>query len=659
MATIEIQSGSNAGTSADVNADVVLGRSPSSTLCLPDNRASRAHALVRKEMDDSYTILDMNSGNGTYLNGKRMPPDTPLPIQDGDTVVIGNTKLLFRNEGGPSRKRAASQADLVADDAALAAVMRVNDKGGQSINQTLDASMDILQARAEENEAVTIERLQAMVKVANELGHAGSQEELLGLILDKIFDIFPAADRGFIMLRDSEDGEMNPAVGRNRQQLQQDAEFAVSRTIINAVVEQRQSVLSMDAAEDFGAQQSIVDLAIRSLMCAPLICNEEILGVISVDTKQSGETFTDNDLAMLTGIASQAATALKNLVLFKEIQNQVKKTSELSRYMSPDVAQAVADGSLSAELGGKRARGTIFFCDIVGFTAISETMNPVELMESLNAYFQVTTDIVARNRGTINKFGGDMILAFWNVMFPDETPERNAIITSLQMQTAVWCFDLDLKAKEQHCIYLGIGLNTGDFAAGNLGGERIEYTVIGDNVNLAQRIESLAGRWQVFASATTVGPVLADCIAIALPPVTVKGKSEPIQLYSVRGIRLSAEETLLTVPAQLQRADGGAIGEGLITFCRKSPGSMDLEVATEETVPANQEVVLQLDLPEYDTPLALRGTVCDDSRDAHRGDAVYSLLSVCDIQGDEASLGFLQPGAPRTTGRNWDEMKRR
>lgn len=199
-----------------------------------------------------------------------------------------------------------------------------SDDSEQSINCTLDAgSIDILGSVGDENHDETIKRLQAMVKVSNEIGDVLNQQELLDKIMDKIFDIFPQADRSFILTKNKE-GAMEPAASRDRED-RGNKKIAVSSTIISNVVDKKQSVLSNDAASDFGAQQSIMDLSIRSMMCAPLIYKEDIIGVISVDTKSAEEAFDEDDLAMLTGIAAQAATAISNARLVQQIETETKK----------------------------------------------------------------------------------------------------------------------------------------------------------------------------------------------------------------------------------------------------------------------------------------------------------------------------------------------
>ncbi|MBN2713402.1 MAG: FHA domain-containing protein, partial [Planctomycetes bacterium] len=553
MAYLEIVEGLSQESSVECVGEVSMGRAPSNRLCIPDSRASRKHAQIREE-NGGFFLSDNGSANGTFLNRGRINPEIPHPLKNGDEIVICGTRMIFRDDTNQNNAQpAASKGKPITENSMLSIVMTDKDKGPAAVNVSMDASISMVDIREEEKSSEkglleAVKRLQAMVKVSADLGAITGRDKLLNMIMDNIFDVFPQADRSFILLKDYESGQMVPIVGKSRQEkIGQQDEFPISKTIIKAVIEEKRSILSNDAQDDdrFSAQQSIVDLSIRALMCAPFIYKDEILGIINVDTMSRMDSFDSDDLAMLTGIAAQAAIAIKNTHLLQDIEKETQTRAQLSRYISPDVVEGVLDGSIPLQLGADKKKGTVFFCDIVGFTAMSEKMTAMEVVDKLNRYFCVTTEIVTRNKGTLHKFGGDMIMAFWNVLLPDERAEYNSVMTSLEMQNAVWAFDQDLISQDQRPIYLGIGVNTGEFAGGNIGGDRIEYTIIGDNVNLGQRIESMAGRWQVFVSESTYLPIKDECIAVGLPPVMVKGKSQPIKIYSIRGVESGKGELSL------------------------------------------------------------------------------------------------------------------
>ena len=639
-----------------LSGEAVIGRGQGSDLCVPDNRVSRRHATL-EPTGDGYVIRDLGSANGTYVNRERLTAQEPRLLKDGDEVLVGSARLAF-HEGTPEERGATSAASAAAAPA-FSLVVTAGENDAAVVKSVLDASLSMIDLRAEERKssqamADAVKRLQAMVKISNSLGNLTDLGQVLERIMDSLFDVFPRADRACVLLLEPNGTELRPAVSRTRRPDADAQQFAVSRTIIETVIEQKQSVLSSDAQQDsrFGGQQSILDLSIRSMMCAPFICQGEILGVIHVDTTSQMQSFSGDDLAVLTGLAAQAAIAIKNTDLFAKVADETRTRAHLSRYLSPDVVQGVLDGRVPLQLGGRKAQGTVLFCDIIGFTAMAEAMTPMAVMDRLNQYFHITTAIVTRHSGTLHKFEGDMILAFWNVMFPDAAPEYHALLTGLEMQSAVWSLNLELGRHHQTPVRVGIGCNTGEFVAGNIGGEgRMEYTIIGDNVNLGQRIETLAGRWQVLVAEETYQAVRDACIAVALPPAEVKGKNAPIRVYSIRGLRTEQGLIALALPARITPADGGASVPGFIRAARGLADQMSLELVPQTPLPAGQIVQVELELPELETTLQLTATV-EAPPAADASQPLTHLQSGADV------VAFFQPGNALTSDRSWSDMRR-
>ena len=534
MAYVEIITGKNKGAVTRLSGETIIGRELGKGISLHESNVSRQHASIR-EKDNYFVLVDLGSANGTFVNGKQQHRFVPQPLYEGDIITICSCQLAFHAEGRDPlllKKQAAEARNLSRG----LSMMLTSDTRLPSVSATIDASRSMLEIVMGEKDGGSkalldaVRRLQTMVKVSSDLSALTKPSGLLEKIMESIFDIFPHANRAFILLSDKATGEMVPRLGRSRSSAQGvTGDFAISRTIINTVVEKKQSILSSDAQKDdrFAVQESIVKFSIRSLMCAPFICRDELLGIISVDTMSSRHAFNSEDLAMLTSIAGQVAIAIKNADLFTAVEKESQLRSTLSRYLSRDVVEGVIDGSIPLELGGEKKYGTVFFCDIVGFSVMAEKMSALEVVEKLNRYFSITTEIVTRNGGTLHKFGGDMIMAFWNVMLPDDNAQLHAIRASVEMQIVLWKFNGELIMEGQSPIFIGIGCNTGEFAGGNVGGEeRMEYTVIGDNVNFAQRVESLASRWQVFAAESTWRPAAGSCSAIKLPVAQVRGTKQ-------------------------------------------------------------------------------------------------------------------------------------
>lgn len=219
-----------------------------------------------------------------------------------------------------------------------------------------------------------------------------------------------------------------------------------------------------------------------------------------------------------------------------EGREKLKVRGMFSRYVSPDVFQQLMKDPASAELGGKRIPMTVLFSDLRGFTAMSENRDPEEVVEQLNEYFTEMVEIVFRNRGTIDKFVGDMIMALFGAPVADDRHAENAVECARQMQLRLEEMNRKWAERGMPALQHGIGVNSGEMVAGNVGSSRIQsYTVIGDNVNLGARLESLC---KEYGAGIIISEFTRELLASPngvreLGSVTVKGKSRPVRIYSV------------------------------------------------------------------------------------------------------------------------------
>jgi adenylate cyclase len=207
-----------------------------------------------------------------------------------------------------------------------------------------------------------------------------------------------------------------------------------------------------------------------------------------------------------------------------------------SRYVSKDVYEQLLKDPGGARLGGQRRRMTVLFCDIREFTTVSEKGEPEAIVAQLNEYFSRMVPIVFAHKGTIDKFVGDMIMALFGAPLDDPDHADHALETALAMSAGLAQLNREWTAKGRPALDIGIGINTGDMVAGNLGSEDImSYTVIGDQVNLGARLESLNKDFhtRVIVSDATRTALKGHYDIHALGEVVVKGKSVPVKIFSV------------------------------------------------------------------------------------------------------------------------------
>jgi len=205
------------------------------------------------------------------------------------------------------------------------------------------------------------------------------------------------------------------------------------------------------------------------------------------------------------------------------------------RYMSHEVVANLMESPDNIKLGGDKRIATVLFADIRGYTSFSENREPEQIVEILNEFFSVAVDHIVKSKGYIDKFIGDCIMAVWGVpMMPHKDDAINAVSCALAIQKLVRSENRKFFRKDASRLRVGIGINTGPLIAGNLGSvQRMDYSVIGDTVNLASRLEGIAAGDEIIISQDTRDH-LGDVFRLEeRPPVQVKGKKKAIQIYNV------------------------------------------------------------------------------------------------------------------------------
>jgi adenylate cyclase len=215
-------------------------------------------------------------------------------------------------------------------------------------------------------------------------------------------------------------------------------------------------------------------------------------------------------------------------------KRQVK--SLFSRYVSPAVVKELIEDPSRARLGGQRREMTVLFSDIRGFTTFSEAGKPEDVIRQLNEYFSRMVELLFQHHGTLDKFVGDMIMGLFNAPVLDPDHVDHAAQMALAMIAELGALNRRWTSEGRPTFDIGIGLNTGDMIVGNVGSERtLSYTVIGDNVNLASRLESLNKQYQshIIISEATRGRLKGSYFIRPLGKVRVKGKTIDVEIFEV------------------------------------------------------------------------------------------------------------------------------
>jgi adenylate cyclase len=247
--------------------------------------------------------------------------------------------------------------------------------------------------------------------------------------------------------------------------------------------------------------------------------------------------FAPDDLELLKAISSQVAMVIEQASLNEKIRAEEQMRRRLERFHSPQVVEMILQGGQETKdniMDPKEVTATILFTDIIGFTRLAEQMPAREINMILNHYFSRMTDIVFKYDGTLDKYIGDGLMAVFGAPMEKENDAQRAIQAALDMRTELVALRQELS--EKATINIRIGINTGRVVAGNIGSpKRLEYTVIGDAVNIASRLESIAQPNQILIGEETYR-LVRDCFSIKeIGCRKVKGKSAEIMVYEVAG----------------------------------------------------------------------------------------------------------------------------
>ena len=504
--------------------------------------------------------------------------------------------------------------------------------------------------------------LRALAEIGQVVNSTLEPDEVLRIVMDTIVQL-TRAERGFLMLRD-ESNQLVTKVARNwEKESLNSSEAAVSRTVIQKVIEGGEAIVTTNAQEDprLSGQESIVAFNLRSIVCVPLKVKSDLIGVIYADNRIRSGIFRESERDLLVAFANQAAVAIENARLFSSLKQSLAEVTELKNLMdnifasitsgviTMDVSQNVTLANRAAErilgqatkdivgrnvdevlasilqeiqphlsavrqkdtsvvdlefsptvpsrghvdwrfnlsplkdadqktqgvaivlddlterkhleaqrrlfermvspavidqldpnklqLGGKRTNITAIFADIRGFTTYSEKQkSPEKLVAILNRYLAAMADAVLAHEGTIDKFMGDAIMAWFNAPIPQPDHTLRAVKTALAMRASIENLYSELPVEER--LFFGAGIHYGEAVLGLIGTEkRLEYTAISDSVNTAKRIQENSARNQILISAEAYERVKDEVEVKPVTPMTVKGKSQPLEVYEVVGMK--------------------------------------------------------------------------------------------------------------------------
>ncbi|MBI4421380.1 MAG: FHA domain-containing protein [Gemmatimonadetes bacterium] len=518
---------------------LVVGRAATSDFPIYDPTISRRHAELALA-NGGVQVKDLGSANGTFVNGARISDSVAA---NGDVITFG--KVAFRvREVTPGKPQAAAisqdsgAATFGASPPPGATVVRSMPPAGEAVlaekvaRPSADSHVKVAGESAEERQA---KKLSLLLDISKELSKQQEVDKLLEKVVDITFQVMNV-DRVSILMVEGETGELIPRTSKNRL-----GDFGghrhVPQSIARRAVNERLAILTDNAAADERFKgKSILMQSVRSAMCTPLMGSDgRVLGIIYVDNMTATNSFNDEDLEFLIAFSGIAAVAIENGQLTDRVRREAVVLSNFQRYFAPNLVKQIAEQKESVKLGGDKKPVVIFFSDIRGFTSMSETMAPNEIADLLTGYFTEMVGIVFAHGGTLDKFMGDAIMALWGAPIRTEDDADKAMQTALDMQRTLAEMNKKWAEQGRRQVNIGIGINFGEVFAGNIGSDqRLEYTVIGDAVNVASRLCGKAGPGEILISEPFYKALQKKPKVEASEPLALKNKAQPVPAYRVK-----------------------------------------------------------------------------------------------------------------------------
>lgn len=522
--------------------EVTLGKNPEkNTLVIADNRISREHARIYRS-GDAYFLEDRGSKNGTFLNGRRLAAGEAHRLIHGYAISLANAcRITFLEFDQPSTEviqfaeRPLGETVMFRAPGQVSGETRRLDLASLAAATPQSIVEEIL--RLQKQVEKQAQRLSLLYQLGQALSSVFSLDEIFRQATSILFEVTPA-DRCCILLKDEKSTSLNPALIRARKEggIESGQTLLISETVVRRVVEEKVALASFYAQADQTLQEadSIKIQGIQSVMCSPLIGREGVLGVIYADRQNPRETFTEDDLELLNAIAGGTAVALDNARSYERLSREALARAAYGRFMPQHVVEQILASPDSLRPGGSNQVATVLFADIRGFTPLSECARPEEVVRLLNTYFQAMTDIIFAHGGTLDKYIGDGLMALFGAPYSSDEDAANAVCAAIAMQQRVINLVEELQRLNLPEIGIGIGINTGEVTVGYIGStQRLDYTAIGDTVNLAARLESKATRGQILISESTRLAIGDRFSASPIGTIQVKGRVTPVQVYEV------------------------------------------------------------------------------------------------------------------------------
>jgi len=503
----------------DLAGPITVGRHPDNTIQLLDTGVSKFHLRLVPARERVW-LEDLGSQNGTLLNGALVDR---AQLRDGDEIKVGATRLLFALTRQPRDGRGPAVS-----------MLPTHCQWQHSVATEIPATADFPPASAlvrPRELAAAYEQLRATYEMMREVASADDLIALANTVLERGLAQLPA-DRGALLLRAGASA-LTPLAVRVQAGASGLGDIALPAALVEQVTSTRRGLVV--AGAPFVAVAA-GDAGPRAAIVVPLVVAGEVLGILYFDARAEATSFGERELDILATVARPAALAIANARLCEQVAAAARTRLALERFLSPTLVEQVQRRALALGEQGQTAEATILFADIRGFTALAEPMAAERVVAMLNEYFERAVDVVFRHDGVLDKYIGDALMAVWGVPAPAPDHARRALQAAVELRATVAELNRERVARGEAPLPIGIGLASGPVVAGLVGApRRLEFTAVGDTVNVASRLCALAAGGEILAAESVLlacGDKL-PCAVAQQGARRIKGKARPLQVASL------------------------------------------------------------------------------------------------------------------------------
>ncbi len=363
--------------------------------------------------------------------------------------------------------------------------------------------------------------------IASKMSNCLDVQEIGTLVIEEASRLIRSTSAS-VMVHNEQNDCLEIISARGTSETMRSLKFSTNEGIAGHVFMTGKPELVNDATQD--PRYAINENESYALICVPILTKDKTIGVVNISNSER-TNYTSQDLKLFTALVTQASGAIENAILHKNKLQEERIKNNLERYLSPQVAHAVISAKGEVSLTTSKRKIAMLFSDIRNFTTKCEELEPEQLVAYLNEYFTQMVDVIFSHQGTVNKFVGDMIVAMFGA--PSDILEREhcAIAAAINMQKRIKSLPIDWIRDN---FITGIGISSGDVIVGNIGSpQHMDYTAIGDEMNIASRLQGLAQGGQILVTRSVYEATQDSFQFKEFGTLPVKGKKKLVEIFEV------------------------------------------------------------------------------------------------------------------------------